>query len=113
MKARTNERRSQQRAAELARGHDLLTRGERTEGKRAFGCAIRVTAAMSRQLMRELRRVRVAFMVAPYEADTRLSYLVREVLRRGDYSGLEPSRLPMPARAVQAGSCWSRTAHLV
>lgn len=78
MKARTNGRRSQQRAAELARGHDLLARGERTEGNRAFGRAIRVTTVMARQLMRELRRLHVAFIVAPYEADAQLSFLVRE-----------------------------------
>jgi len=33
---------------------------------------------MARQLMRELRRLRVAFIVAPYEADAQLSFLVRE-----------------------------------
>jgi len=77
MKARTNALRAEQREAALAQGHQLLAEGHRTEASAAFGRAVRVTAAMRRRLIAALRKQRVAFVVAPYEADAQLAFLVR------------------------------------
>ena len=77
MKARTNAMRAEQREAALAQGHQLLAEGHRTEASAAFGRAVRVTAAMRRRLIAALRKQRVAFVVAPYEADAQLAFLVR------------------------------------
>ena len=77
MKARTNALRAEQREAALAQGHQLLAEGHRTEASAAFGRAVRVTAAMRCRLIAALRKQRVAFVVAPYEADAQLAFLVR------------------------------------
>ena len=63
LKEPTNRARRERREAEAARG--------RYEG------AISVTSHMARRLIAHLRRQRLPYLVAPYEADAQIAYLVR------------------------------------
>ena len=63
LKEPTNRARRERREAEVARG--------RYEG------AISVTSHMARRLIAHLRRQRLPYLVAPYEADAQIAYLVR------------------------------------
>lgn len=78
MKARQAERRRALRESEVAKGRAFLAAGERAEAYAAFARAIRITPCMARELVVELRARRVAYVVAPYEADAQCTFLVRE-----------------------------------
>ena len=77
-KALTNEVRSQHRSKELEKARELFALGRKADAQAAFGRAVRVTSAMTRRLISTLRRLRVPYIVAPYEADAQLAFLVRK-----------------------------------
>ena len=70
--------RSRARATNLDKGVELLKAGRETEAKAALGKAVSVAPWMATLLIEQLRRLDVPFVVAPYEADPQLAFLVRE-----------------------------------
>ena len=76
MKARLNEERRAQRAAHRAKADALLAQGKRAEAVSAMSKAVGVRPHMTQQLIELCRARGVEFIVAPYEADAQLAYLV-------------------------------------
>ena len=76
MKARLNEERRAQRAAQRAKAEALLAQGKRAEAVSAMSKAVGVRPHMTQQLIERCRARGVEFIVAPYEADAQLAYLV-------------------------------------
>lgn len=76
MKERTRRQREAAREDAREHGRSLHEQGLTAEAHAAFARAVTVTPAMSRSLIEALRRQRVAYVVAPYEADAQLVFLV-------------------------------------
>ena len=76
MKERTRRERAERREAARQQGISLLEMGRTAEASGAFAKAATVTSAMARQLIVILRRQRIAYVIAPYEADAQLCLLV-------------------------------------
>ena len=70
--------RRESRALHLERGVELLRSGRETEAKAELSKAASVAPWMATLLIAELRRRGLPFVVAPYEADPQLAFLVRE-----------------------------------
>ena len=75
MKARLNEERRAQRAAQRAKAEALLAQGKRAEAVSAMSKAVGVRPHMTQQLIERCRARGVEFIVAPYEADVQLAYM--------------------------------------
>lgn len=76
MKARTDARRQEDRARQRQLGDALHAQGKHKEATTAYNRAVSVTTAMARQLINRLRERDLPFIVAPYEADAQLAFLV-------------------------------------
>jgi exonuclease-1 len=74
------EARATLRASRVAEGRRLEAAGRHADAAALFAQSCDVTPAMTAQLIRALRACGVAFIVAPYEADAQLAYLVRHGL---------------------------------
>lgn len=77
MKAGTNARRREARARARAAGEAALARRppDRAAAQDAFQKACEVTHEMARALIKEVRKLNVEYVVAPYEADAQLAWL--------------------------------------
>jgi exonuclease 1 len=75
MKAATNARRRETRAAACEAGRKALLRGDRAAAAEAFQRGIEITHDMARQLIKAIRKLNVEYVVAPYEADAQLAWL--------------------------------------
>jgi len=64
-------------------GNELYSRGRTAEAYQEFQKAIDVTPDMARQLIEELKKIDVQYVVAPYEADAQLVYLERQGVING------------------------------
>ncbi|KPV75254.1 uncharacterized protein RHOBADRAFT_53255 [Rhodotorula graminis WP1] len=73
----TEDAREAKRADALARGRAFLAEGKGAQARECFVKAVDVTPAMAFQLIKALRREKVQYIVAPYEADPQLAYLER------------------------------------
>ncbi|KAH8693942.1 putative exonuclease [Talaromyces proteolyticus] len=62
---------------------ELHTKGRTTEAQQEFQKAVDVTPYMARQLIEELKRLKIHYVVAPYEADAQLVYLERQGIING------------------------------
>lgn len=71
----TNSERHKRREESKARGMELHKSGRTTQSHQEFQKAVDVTPLMARQLIEELRKLNVQYVVAPYEADAQLVYL--------------------------------------
>lgn len=78
MKTATAVERHQRREAEAQRGRELLEQGSKAEAGTAFGRGVVVTTEMARAFIVELRLKKIPYIVAPYEADAQLAFLVRQ-----------------------------------
>ena len=76
MKARLNDQRRVEREAYARKAHALLAEGKESDARTAMSKGVRITTQMTQQFIALLRRRGVAFVVAPYEADAQLAYLV-------------------------------------
>ncbi|KAI9758539.1 MAG: hypothetical protein M4579_003031 [Chaenotheca gracillima] len=76
-KAATEHERAQRRAESKRAGLELQRLGKTTQAYQELQKAVDVTPEMARQLIDELKRVGVQYVVAPYEADAQLVYLER------------------------------------
>lgn len=77
-KSGTEESRRQRREESKALGLELQRKGRTGQAYQELQKAVDVTPYMARQLIEELKRMNVPYIVAPYEADAQLVYLERE-----------------------------------
>ena len=82
-KAGTEDERAKRRAESKRLGQELQRVGKVSQAYLEFQKAIDVTPEMARQLIEELKRHNVKYVVAPYEADSQLAYLERKGMIHG------------------------------
>lgn len=76
-KARTEASRAKRREDSRKAGLELLKAGKPSQAHLELQKAIDVTPEMARQLIEELKKSGIPYVVAPYEADSQLVYLER------------------------------------
>ncbi|PMD42484.1 hypothetical protein L207DRAFT_581143 [Hyaloscypha variabilis F] len=77
-KAATEADRAKRREESKKAGMELLNAGKTSQAYLEFQKAVDVTPEMARQLIDELKKVGVQYIVAPYEADAQMVYLERK-----------------------------------
>jgi exonuclease-1 len=77
-KAATEADRAKRRDESRKAGQELLNAGKTSQAYLEFQKAVDVTPEMARQLIDELRKSGVQYIVAPYEADAQMVYLERK-----------------------------------
>jgi exonuclease-1 len=77
-KAGTEKERSKRREDSKKAGLELLKAGKTALAYQEFQKAVDVTPEMARQLIDDLKKVGVQYVVAPYEADAQMVYLERK-----------------------------------
>ncbi|SLM37009.1 exonuclease [Lasallia pustulata] len=82
-KAATELERAKRRAESRKTGLELHRLGRPSQAHLELQKAVDVTPEMARQLMEELKKVGVQYVVAPYEADAQLTYLERKGIIQG------------------------------
>lgn len=82
-KSGTESDRLQRRQDSKALGLELQRKGRMQEAYQEFQKAVDVTPYMARQLIEELKKMNVQYVVAPYEADSQLVYLERQGIING------------------------------
>ncbi|KAE8153981.1 PIN domain-like protein [Aspergillus avenaceus] len=82
-KAGTESDRHRRRQESKTLGLELQRKGRTAEAYQEFQKAVDVTPLMARQLIEELKKMNVQYVVAPYEADAQLVYLERRGIING------------------------------
>ena len=82
-KAETEEKRALKRAESRRKGEELHRMGKKTEAFQELQKAVDVTPEIARQLIEELKRHNIRYVVAPYEADAQLAYLEKRGIIQG------------------------------
>lgn len=77
-KAATEADRARRREESKKAGMELMNAGRTSQAYLEFQKAVDVTPEMARQLIDELKKVGVEYIVAPYEADAQMVYLERK-----------------------------------
>ncbi|EEY17144.1 exodeoxyribonuclease [Verticillium alfalfae VaMs.102] len=77
-KAMTEGSRAKRRDDSKKLGMELLKAGKNSQAFAEFQKSIDVTPEMARNLIDELKKIHVEYVVAPYEADSQLVYLERQ-----------------------------------
>lgn len=85
-KARTEASRAKRREDSRKAGLELLKAGKPSQAHLELQKAIDVTPEMARQLIEELKKENIPYVVAPYEADAQLVYLERHGFTSGSIS---------------------------
>ncbi|KAJ6114683.1 hypothetical protein N7486_000461 [Penicillium sp. IBT 16267x] len=82
-KAATEADRHRRRQESKALGLELQRKGKIPEAYQEFQKAVDVTPYMARQLIEELKKMNVQYVVAPYEADPQMVYLEQQGIVHG------------------------------
>ena len=82
-KAATEHERTQKRAESRKTGLQLYKMGKTAEATSELQKAVDVTPEMARQMIDELKKLNIDFVVAPYEADAQLVYLEKTGVIQG------------------------------
>ena len=82
-KAHTEKERAAKRKASKKLGLELLGMGRISQAHLELQKAVDVTPSMARELIEELKRLDVPYVVAPYEADSQLAYLEKQGIISG------------------------------
>jgi exonuclease-1 len=82
-KAGTETDREKRRHESKRLGFELLNAGRAAQAQLEFKKAIDVTPEMARELIDELKKIGVKYIVAPYEADAQMVYLERKGVIQG------------------------------
>ncbi|CDF34814.1 unnamed protein product [Chondrus crispus] len=77
MKADTHAERRERRADALAKAEAAAAKGNSRAAEDWYQKACPVTPQMARQVIRQLRRMNVEYVVAPYEADAQLAWMMQ------------------------------------
>lgn len=77
-KAGTEKDRAERRKESKRVGHELLRMGKTTQAYQELQKAVDITPQMARNVIEELKRSNVAYIVAPYEADSQMAYLEKK-----------------------------------
>lgn len=77
MKADTHADRRERRAEALTKAEEALAKGNSRVAEEWYQKACPVTPQMARQVIRQLRRMNVEYVVAPYEADAQLAWMMQ------------------------------------
>ncbi|KAM0327052.1 hypothetical protein ACHAQA_006175 [Verticillium albo-atrum] len=77
-KAMTEGSRAKRRDESKKLGMELIKAGKHSQAYAEFQKSIDVTPEMARNLIDELKKIQVEYVVAPYEADSQLVYLERQ-----------------------------------
>ena len=77
-KAHTEKDRAARRKESRKLGLELLAAGRVSQAHLELQKAVDVTPSMARELIEELKRLDVPYVVAPYEADSQLAYLEKQ-----------------------------------
>lgn len=77
MKADTHAERRERRADALVKAEEAFAKGNSRVAEEWYQKACPVTPQMARHVIRELRRLNVEYVVAPYEADAQLAWMMR------------------------------------
>lgn len=77
-KACTESERAKRREESKRRGLELYKAGKVSQAYPEFQKAVDVTPYMARQLIEELKKMSIQYVVAPYEADAQLAYLEKK-----------------------------------
>lgn len=82
-KAHTEKERAARRKESKRVGLDMLRMGRPSQAQLELQKAVDVTPVMAREVIEELRKLDVEYVVAPYEADSQLAYLEKEGIING------------------------------
>lgn len=82
-KAGTEAERQKKREESKKLALELYNKGRMSEAYQEFQKAVDVTPYMARQLIEELKKMKVQYVVAPYEADAQLAYLESQGIING------------------------------
>ncbi|KAF2768989.1 hypothetical protein EJ03DRAFT_293717 [Teratosphaeria nubilosa] len=82
-KAHTEKERAARRKESKKTGLELLRMGRVSQAHLELQKAVDVTPVMARELIEELKRLGVAYIVAPYEADSQMAYLEKQSIIDG------------------------------
>lgn len=82
-KAATETERARRRDESRKAGLELYRLGKPAQAQKELQKAVDVTPEMAGQLIRELKKLGVQYVVAPYEADAQLAYLEKKGLIQG------------------------------
>lgn len=82
-KAATEKERAMRRESSKKAGMELLNAGKASQAYLEFQKAVDVTPEMARQLIDELKKTGIQYIVAPYEADAQMVYLERKGVLNG------------------------------
>ncbi|KAJ5594195.1 uncharacterized protein N7459_000403 [Penicillium hispanicum] len=82
-KAGTEQDRHRRRQESKILGLELQRKGKMVEAYQEFQKAVDVTPYMARQLIEELKKLNVQYVVAPYEADPQMVYLEQQGIVQG------------------------------
>lgn len=74
-KAETNKKRSEAKKEKLIKAKMLYAEGRTDEAKQLMKQCVNITPELAHQLICELRRCRIDYVIAPYEADAQLTFL--------------------------------------
>ncbi|XP_028967487.1 exonuclease 1 [Galendromus occidentalis] len=74
-KADTNKKRAESKKENLTKAKMLFAEGKTLEAKQLMKRCVNITPELAHQLICELRKHRIDYVVAPYEADAQLTFL--------------------------------------
>lgn len=77
-KSGTEEARAARREESRKAGLELYRAGKLSQAQQELQKAVDVTPYMARQLIEELKKAKIQYVVAPYEADSQLAYLEQQ-----------------------------------
>lgn len=77
MKADTHTERRTTREKALAEAEDAYARGERSKALKFYQRACPITSEMARLVIRQCRQMNVEYIVAPFEADAQLAWMMQ------------------------------------
>ncbi|TPX60480.1 hypothetical protein SpCBS45565_g07490 [Spizellomyces sp. 'palustris'] len=80
MKAETEKQRRKRREDNMKKGHQYLRTGQMMKATDCFRQCVDVTPRMAYEVIKELQRANVEYIVAPYEADAQITFLLKSGL---------------------------------
>ncbi len=59
----------------MEKGHEFWKKGMKTKAMECYQSSVDVSPFMAYQVIKELRKLKIPYVVAPYEADSQIAYL--------------------------------------